>query len=85
MPMVVRSWKDLGGGKTTMLTFADPQKLFWSIHNAAANKAKISGACWQCCAEAGCRATDAAGLDRRKGIGFRMHPGCMKRLAGPAK
>lgn len=69
----------------SLMTAKESQALAWSIHNAAANKAKAAGACWQCCAEAGCRATDAAGLDRRNGSGFRMHPGCMKRLAGPAK
>ena len=64
-----------------MLTFAESQKLSWSIHNTAAGKAKQAGACWQCCAEVGCRATDAAGLARRERIDYLMHTECLARIA----
>lgn len=62
------------------MTFADSQKLSWGIHNAAAAKAKSVGACWRCCAEAGCRATDKAGLSRRTENKYEMHPMCAQRI-----
>lgn len=65
------------------MTFAESQKLSWSIHNTAAGKAKQAGACWQCCAEAGCRATDAAGLGMRpepRPVRI-IHPECARRIA----
>ena len=49
---------------------------YWKIHKAAADAAKLKGACWLCAAEAGCRATDAPGEDR----GREMHPECKKKL-----
>lgn len=63
------------------MTFADSQKLAWGIHNAAQGKAKKAGACWRCCVEAGCRATDAAGISRREHIDYRMHAECSARIA----
>lgn len=62
------------------MTLANSQKLSWNIHNAAARKARASGACWQCCAEAGCRATDAAGIARREGGAVEMHAECARRI-----
>jgi hypothetical protein len=32
-------------------------------HQAAAVSERAAGACWQCCAEAGCRATDRPGVE----------------------
>lgn len=68
-----------------MMTLLDSQRLAWSIHNAAAKAAKTAGACWQCCAEAGCRATDAAGISRREHIDYRMHAECSARIARGAQ
>ena len=66
------------------MTFADSQKLAWGIHLAAQGKAKKAGACWRCSAEAGCRATDKAGLSRRARNDYQMHEVCAQRI-GDAK
>ena len=49
---------------------------WWKVHKAAADEAKRKGACWLCCTEAGCRATDAPGEKR----GVEMHPECEKKI-----
>lgn len=51
----------------------------WAQHQAAAVSARAAGACWQCCAEAGMRATDGVGMTPRL---FQevMHPECAKRI-----
>jgi hypothetical protein len=53
----------------------------WAVHNAAASKARQVGACWQCCAEVGCRATDAAGMFSGPRVVVQMHAGCAVRIA----
>lgn len=61
-------------------TFQESQKAAWKVHQSAAAPARSAGACWQCAAEAGCAATDAAGLSVRERVPFRMHAECAKRI-----
>jgi hypothetical protein len=65
----------------SLLTFRESQERAWSVHQGAALPARAAGACWQCSAEAGCTATDAAGLSVRERVPFRMHAECEKRIA----
>ena len=54
----------------------------WEVHQSAAVPARTAGACRSCCAEVGCRATDAAGMylyERRKPA--ELHQECMRRIA----
>jgi hypothetical protein len=70
----------------TQTTFRESQSRAWQVHQAAAVPARAAGACWQCSAEEGCKATDAAGLSVRERVPFRMHAECEKRIArGPAR
>jgi len=57
--------------------------LDWQTHGAAALKAKASGACWQCCQELGCRATDRPGDTREL---RKLHVWCSKKIGvrGPS-
>ena len=52
-------------------------KAQWAAHQAAAAPAKQAGACWQCCAEVGCRATDGPDEKCKR---FLMHPECIRRI-----
>ena len=49
---------------------------YWKVHAAAKREAEAAGACWQCAAEMGCRATDAPGEKR----GVELHLECAKNL-----
>ena len=49
---------------------------YWKVHAAAKREAEAAGACWQCAAEMGCRATDAPGEKR----GVELYPGCEKKI-----
>jgi hypothetical protein len=65
----------------SLSTFRESQALAWKVHQAAAVPARASGACWQCAAEAGCTATDAAGLSVRERVPFQIHVECAKCMA----
>jgi len=64
----------------SLMTFGESQRVAWAIHNTAASKARTAGACWQCSAEIGCRATDKAELSRRTRNDYVMHAECEKRI-----
>lgn len=68
--------------KTTPLLAHSESKALWEKHNAAAKSARAAGACWQCCAEMGCRATDRPGNEQDEArVPVKLHLGCMERIA----
>lgn len=62
----------------SLMSLSESQALQWALHNSAAVPARLAGACVLCAAEAGCRATDRSGEERKPRL---MHDECAKRIA----
>jgi hypothetical protein len=72
----------LANTKPLPLLAHSESKALGEKHSTAARSARAAGACWQCCAEMGCRATDRPGNEQDEArTPFKMHLGCMERIA----